>query len=103
MLGFPWFDPTYADYLASQENLIGVEPRTFDRPRVNLTNRQMKGLFYLSVVLGSERQGQNARERQGQVLQTNISRASMRLNALENRPGIASQADRVHVCNSWAQ
>jgi len=39
------------NYLASKENLIGVEPRTFDRPRVNLTNRQMKGAFFLSVVL----------------------------------------------------
>ena len=39
------------NYLASKENLIGVEPRTFDKPRVNLTNRQMKGTFFLSVVL----------------------------------------------------
>ena len=39
------------NYLASKENLIGVEPRTFDRPRVNLTNRQMKGTFFLSVIL----------------------------------------------------
>ena len=31
------------NYLASQENLIGIEPRTYDLPRVNLTNRQMKG------------------------------------------------------------
>lgn len=39
------------NYLAAQENLIGVEPRTFDQPRVNLTNRQMKGTFFLSLVL----------------------------------------------------
>lgn len=39
------------NYLAAQENLIGVEPRTFDVPRVNLTNRQMKGTVFLTVVL----------------------------------------------------
>ena len=39
------------NYLAEQEDLIGVEPRTYDPPRVNLTNRQMKGTFLLSVVL----------------------------------------------------
>ncbi len=39
------------NYLAARENLIGVEPRTYDPPRVNLTNRQMKGTFLLSVVL----------------------------------------------------
>jgi len=39
------------NFLAAQENLIGVEPRTFDLPRVNLTNRQMKGTFFLSVIL----------------------------------------------------
>lgn len=39
------------NYLATQENLIGVEPRTYDIPRVNLTNRQMKGTFVLSVIL----------------------------------------------------
>jgi ABC-type uncharacterized transport system involved in gliding motility auxiliary subunit len=39
------------NYLAAQENLIGIEPRTYDLPRVNLTNRQMKGTFFLSVVL----------------------------------------------------
>jgi len=38
-------------YLAAQENLIGISPRTADIPRVNLTNRQMKGTFFLSVVL----------------------------------------------------
>lgn len=38
------------NYLAAQENLIGVEPRTFDVPRVNMTNRQMKGTFFLVVV-----------------------------------------------------
>jgi ABC-type uncharacterized transport system involved in gliding motility auxiliary subunit len=39
------------NYLAEQENLIGIEPRTYDPPRVNLTNVQMKGIFLLSVVL----------------------------------------------------
>jgi ABC-type uncharacterized transport system involved in gliding motility auxiliary subunit len=39
------------NYLAAQENLIGIEPRTYDLPRVNLTNRQMKGTFFLSVAL----------------------------------------------------
>lgn len=39
------------NYLAAQENLIGIEPRTHDIPRVNLTNRQMKGTFFLSVIL----------------------------------------------------
>jgi ABC-type uncharacterized transport system involved in gliding motility auxiliary subunit len=39
------------NYLAAQENLIGLEPRTFDLPRVNLSNRQMKGTFVLSIIL----------------------------------------------------
>ena len=39
------------NYLAARENLIGVEPRTYDLPRVNLTNRQMKGTFFLTVIL----------------------------------------------------
>jgi ABC-type uncharacterized transport system involved in gliding motility auxiliary subunit len=39
------------NYLASQENLIGLQPRTADLPRVQLTNRQMKGTFFLSVLL----------------------------------------------------
>jgi len=39
------------NYLASQENLIGLEPRTYDLPRVNLTNRQMKGTFVLSLLV----------------------------------------------------
>lgn len=39
------------NYLAAQENLIGLEPRTFDLPRVNLSNRQMKGTFFLSIIL----------------------------------------------------
>jgi ABC-type uncharacterized transport system involved in gliding motility auxiliary subunit len=38
-------------YLAAQESLIGIQPRSHDLPRVNLTNRQMKGTFFLSVVL----------------------------------------------------
>jgi ABC-type uncharacterized transport system involved in gliding motility auxiliary subunit len=39
------------NYLAAQENLIGLQPRTQELPRVNLTNRQMKATFVLSVVL----------------------------------------------------
>jgi ABC-type uncharacterized transport system involved in gliding motility auxiliary subunit len=39
------------NYLAAQESLIGIPPRTRDLPRVNLTNRQMKGTFFLSVIL----------------------------------------------------
>jgi len=39
------------NFLAAQENLIGLQPRTADLARVNLTNRQMKGTFFLSVVL----------------------------------------------------
>jgi ABC-type uncharacterized transport system involved in gliding motility auxiliary subunit len=39
------------NYLAAQESLIGIQPRSHDLPRVNLTNRQMKGTFFLSVVL----------------------------------------------------
>ena len=39
------------NYLAAQENLIGIEPRTADLPRVNLTNRQMKATFFASVLL----------------------------------------------------
>ena len=38
------------NYLAAQENLIGIQPRTADLPRVNLTNRQMKASFFLSVL-----------------------------------------------------
>jgi ABC-type uncharacterized transport system involved in gliding motility auxiliary subunit len=39
------------NYLAAQENLIGLEPRTYDLPRVDLSNRQMKGTFFLSIIL----------------------------------------------------
>jgi gliding motility-associatede transport system auxiliary component len=39
------------NYLAAQESLIGIQPGTQDLPRVNLTNRQMKGTFFLAVVL----------------------------------------------------
>jgi hypothetical protein len=39
------------NYLAAQENLIGIEPRTADIPRVNVTNRQMKATFFASVLL----------------------------------------------------
>lgn len=39
------------NYLVAQENLIGIEPRTYDLPRLSMTNRQVKGTFVLSVVL----------------------------------------------------
>jgi ABC-type uncharacterized transport system involved in gliding motility auxiliary subunit len=39
------------NYLAAQEDLIGITPRGADLPRVNLTNRQMKATFVLAVVL----------------------------------------------------
>jgi ABC-type uncharacterized transport system involved in gliding motility auxiliary subunit len=39
------------NYLASKENLIGMEPRSRELPRVNLTNRQMKGTFFLVIIL----------------------------------------------------
>jgi len=39
------------NYLAAQESLIGIPPSTHDLPRVNLTNRQMKGTFFLAVVV----------------------------------------------------
>ena len=39
------------NYLAAQEGLIGIPPRTHDLPRVNLTNSQMRGTFFLSIVL----------------------------------------------------
>jgi hypothetical protein len=39
------------NYLAARENLIGIEPRTYERPQVNLTNQQMRGVVFLSMVL----------------------------------------------------
>jgi ABC-type uncharacterized transport system involved in gliding motility auxiliary subunit len=39
------------NHLAARENLIGLEPRTYDQPQVSLTNRQMKGTFFLSIIL----------------------------------------------------
>ena len=39
------------NYLTAQENLIGIEPRTRELPEINFTNRQMKGVFFLSVFL----------------------------------------------------
>jgi len=39
------------NYLAAQESLIGIPPRTADVRRVNLTNRQMKASFVVSVLL----------------------------------------------------
>src|SRR2546427_7772629 len=42
---FPYttlFRSNTVNYLAAQENLIGIPPRTHDLPRVNLTNRDRK-------------------------------------------------------------
>ncbi|RPH82112.1 MAG: hypothetical protein EHM88_10315 [Candidatus Rokuibacteriota bacterium] len=39
------------NYLGAQENLIGIQPRSADLPRINLTNRQMKATFVLAVLL----------------------------------------------------
>ena len=39
------------NYLSARENLIGIEPRTFDKPQVSLTNQQMKGTVFLSMIL----------------------------------------------------
>jgi ABC-type uncharacterized transport system involved in gliding motility auxiliary subunit len=39
------------NYLAAQESLIGIPPRTADVPRVDFTNRQMKATFVVSVLL----------------------------------------------------
>jgi ABC-type uncharacterized transport system involved in gliding motility auxiliary subunit len=39
------------NYLMAQENLIGLEPHTYDLPRLSMTNRQVKGTFVLSVLL----------------------------------------------------
>jgi gliding motility-associatede transport system auxiliary component len=39
------------NYLGARENLVGVEPRTHDLPRVSLTNRQVKLTLFLSVIL----------------------------------------------------
>lgn len=39
------------NYLAAQENLIGIEPHTRELPEINFTNRQMKTTFFLAVFL----------------------------------------------------
>ena len=39
------------NYLGAQENLIGIQPRSADLPRINLTNRQMKATVILAVLL----------------------------------------------------
>ena len=39
------------NYLVAEENLIGIEPRSHDLPEVNMTNRQLKAMFFLSIVL----------------------------------------------------
>jgi ABC-type uncharacterized transport system involved in gliding motility auxiliary subunit len=39
------------NYLAAQEDLIGIEPRTYDLPRLSVTNRQLKATFFITGVL----------------------------------------------------
>ena len=39
------------NFLAARENLIGLEPRTYDLPYVSMTNTQMKATFILSIIL----------------------------------------------------
>lgn len=39
------------NYLAGQENLMGIQPHTRELPRLNLTNRQMKTVFFLVVFM----------------------------------------------------
>lgn len=39
------------NFLAARENLIGLEPRTYDVPYVSMTNTQMKATFILSIIL----------------------------------------------------
>ena len=39
------------NYLAAQENLIGVEPRRRELPKLSVTNRQIKGTFIASMAL----------------------------------------------------
>lgn len=39
------------NYIAAQENLIGIQPHTRELPRLNLTNRQMKTIFFLVVFM----------------------------------------------------
>ncbi len=39
------------NFLAARDNLIGLKPRTYDLPIVNMTNTQMKGTFVLSIIL----------------------------------------------------
>lgn len=38
-------------FLAEQENLIDIQPRHYETPRVTLTNRQMQAVFWISTVL----------------------------------------------------
>jgi ABC-type uncharacterized transport system involved in gliding motility auxiliary subunit len=38
------------NFLSASDNLIGLEPRTFDIPRVEMTNIQMKITFILSLI-----------------------------------------------------
>ncbi len=39
------------NFLAARENLIGIEPRTYDLPYVSMTNTQMKATFVMSIIL----------------------------------------------------
>jgi ABC-type uncharacterized transport system involved in gliding motility auxiliary subunit len=39
------------NYLGAQEDLIGLQPRGADLPRISMTNRQMKATFVVAVLL----------------------------------------------------
>ena len=39
------------NYLAEQEDLIDIQPRTYELPRVDLTNRQMLATFTVSTLV----------------------------------------------------
>ena len=80
------------NYLAAQENLIGLEPRTHDLPRVNLTNRQMKGTFFLSVILVP---ALLARGRHGGLVEAAVSAAALRSRADGGVAGVAALVGRI--------
>ena len=67
------------NYLAAQEDLIGIPPRTPTCPRVNLTNRQMKGTFF---AVGAPRPRPARRGRDGGVVEAALSAGPARRRRL---------------------
>ena len=51
------------NYLAAQENLIGIEPHTRELPEINFTNRQMKATFFVAVFFFSAALGPDRHRR----------------------------------------